>query len=117
MLDVQAINFSLNKEAVRPIVHEIIGEALQKAASKAIDNESYSVLNDLDVIAQAFGFVVCHKCGNVTDDNYNFCGNCTAKLHEVCPHCWQKEGQPNNCPGDKCPARTLNDHCSQPQAD
>ena len=92
----QALNISFNKEALKPMVKQLIGEFIQEAASKT---ES-----DLNAIAQAFGFIVC-KCGHVGNNTDNFCGKCSAKLHEVCPKCWQKEGQPFSCPGEKCPPR------------
>lgn len=45
----------------------------------------------------------CPVCGVLARDKDNFCMYCGAKISEVCPHCWKKEGQPNNCPGEKCP--------------
>jgi len=42
----------------------------------------------------------CPKCNKPTEKN--FCGFCGAKITEVCPKCWKKEGQPNSCPGEKC---------------
>jgi len=99
---VQALNISFNKEALRPMVKQLIGEFIQEAALKSESIPSNPT--NLNVIAQTFGFIVC-KCGHVGHDTDNFCSKCSAKLHETCPRCWQKEGQPSSCPGDKCPPR------------
>jgi len=106
---VQALNISFNKEALRPVMQELIGESFQKAAlnilAKTETNEiPPESLERLNVLAQAFGFVIC-KCGHSNEDSYNFCGNCGNKLHEICPHCWQKEGQSNSCLGNECPPK------------
>ena len=50
---------------------------------------------------------LCPQCGELSVSDGNFCGECGAKISPICPACWREEGQPNSCPGEKCPDQVV----------
>jgi len=57
------------------------------------------------------------KCGSQCGDEDNFCGECAAKLHEVCPKCQWSDNQPNRCYGDMCQGPFPDRSFSRPSSD
>ena len=44
----------------------------------------------------------CNECNHEVEENDNFCGNCGAKLHEYCPHCFVENKDNYSCGEPSC---------------